>query len=218
MSRTCLAINIGASSGRHILGALESGKLILKEIHRFPHKNKSAARFLMIPDYLNFLLCGKAVCEYTNASSTQIVCAATHDWDSELIAMTSFTREIFPDISAPGTVLGEYNGIKVLTVASHDTGSAFMAVPARDENAVHISSGTWSLLGVVNSEPNFSDCSFTNEGGYGNTYCYLNNLSGLYPLQKLREETGLTFAGLEAQARRGRTCDAYKIYDNPSNE
>ena len=37
--------------------------------------------------------------------------------------------------------------------ATHDTGSAFLAVPARDENAVYLSSGTWSLLGVENGAP-----------------------------------------------------------------
>lgn len=31
----CLAIDIGASSGRHILGSVENGKIVLTEIYRF---------------------------------------------------------------------------------------------------------------------------------------------------------------------------------------
>lgn len=30
-----LAIDIGASSGRHILGSVEDGKIVLKEVYRF---------------------------------------------------------------------------------------------------------------------------------------------------------------------------------------
>ena len=41
MANYYLAIDIGASSGRHILGHLENGKMVLEEIHRFPNGNVS---------------------------------------------------------------------------------------------------------------------------------------------------------------------------------
>ncbi|MDD6284350.1 MAG: rhamnulokinase, partial [Firmicutes bacterium] len=36
-----LAIDIGASSGRHILGSIENGKLCLEEIYRFENGIKN---------------------------------------------------------------------------------------------------------------------------------------------------------------------------------
>ena len=35
-----LAIDIGASSGRHILAHLEDGRMVLEEVHRFPNGMK----------------------------------------------------------------------------------------------------------------------------------------------------------------------------------
>ena len=38
MEKYYLAVDIGASSGRHILGHMENGKIILEEIYRFENK------------------------------------------------------------------------------------------------------------------------------------------------------------------------------------
>ena len=82
----------------------------------------------------------------------------------------------------------------VVLPATHDTGSAYLAVPARDENAVTLSSGTWSLLGVENrapiTTPESCAANFTNEGGYGGTYRYLKNIMGLWMIQSVRRELG----------------------------
>ena len=168
-----------------------------------PDQLAAAKTFLMVPDYLNYKLTGVAANEYTNASTTALVGAASRDWDYELIARLGLPRGIFQPICQPGTVLGRLTPVvqaevgfdcTVLLPATHDTGSAWLAVPARDDRAVYLSSGTWSLLGVENTVPITSAASaaanFTNEGGYGGTYRYLKNIMGLWMIQSVRRELG----------------------------
>jgi rhamnulokinase len=92
----------------------------------------------------------------------------------------------------PGAAVGEYRGVKVVLPAMHDTGSAYLAVPARDDRAVYLSSGTWSLLGVENEAPITTPAScaanFTNEGGAWGRYRYLKNIMGLWMIQSIRRE------------------------------
>ena len=310
MKQYYLAIDIGASSGRHILGHMEDGKMVLEEIHRFPNgmrekdghkcwdtealfsaivegmkKCKEAGKIpvsmgidtwavdfvlldkedrmignavgyrdsrtagmdekvyeiipeeslygrtgiqkqifntiyqlmavkeqhpealeqaesmLMIPEYFNFLLTGKKAAEYTNASTTQLVSPETKDWDYELIGMLGYPRRIFQKIEKPGTVLGRLTeelqrevgfDCKVILPATHDTGSAVMAVPTNEDNTIYISSGTWSLMGTELKEANCSEESkrhnFTNEGGYDYRFRYLKNIMGLWMIQSVRKE------------------------------
>ena len=173
--------------------------LALKKEH--PEQLEKAERMLMIPDYLNYLLTGIKAQEYTNASSTALVNAESKDWDYELIAKLGLPEKIFEKISVPGTVLGNFSpetvektglNLKVILPATHDTGSAYLAVPAKDDNAVFLSSGTWSLLGVENKEPITNAASMaqniTNEGGYEYRFRYLKNIMGLWMIQNIRRE------------------------------
>lgn len=163
----------------------------------------AAAALLMVPDYLNFVLTGKKAQEYTNASTTALVNAQTCDWDDELIDRLNLPWDIFQPIHMPGETLGRLRpevaervgfDAEVVLVASHDTGSAWLAVPARDEKAVYFSSGTWSLVGVENREPictpQSAAANFTNEGGYERRYRYLKNIMGLWMIQNVRKELG----------------------------
>lgn len=175
--------------------------MALKKEH--PEQLDAAKIFLMVPDYLNYLLCGVAANEYTNASTTALVGADSKDWDEELIAKLGLPRGIFQSIRMPGTVLGHLTpavqaevgfDAEVILPATHDTGSAFLAVPARDDCAAYLSSGTWSLLGVENQKAITSaeSCAanFTNEGGYDYRYRYLKNIMGLWMIQSIRRELG----------------------------
>ena len=310
MSRYFLAIDIGASSGRHILGSVENGKIVLEEVYRFwngmdhvdgtlcwdvdrlfnetiagmkkckeigkipvsvgidtwgvdfvlldkednivgqtvgyrdhrtegmdeevykiiseddlyartgiqkaiyntiyqlmavkkthPEYLEKADAMLMIPDYFHFKLSGKKVQEYSEATTSQLINPATKDWDYELIDMLGYNKEMFQPVSMPGTVVGEFTqdiqnevgfNCKVVLPATHDTGSAVLAVPTNDDNAIYISSGTWSLMGIERKE---ADCSlrsmqanFTNEGGYDHRFRYLKNIMGLWMIQSVKKE------------------------------
>lgn len=312
MSRYYLAVDIGASSGRHMLGHLENGKIVLEEVYRFSNsmiekdgescwdvdrlfeeikrgmkecarigkipcsmgidtwavdfvlldkegkrignavayrdertngmdelvyqvfpeeelyartgiqkqkfntiyqlmalkqKKKEqldeAEKMLLIPDYFHYLLTGQAVTEYTNATTTQLVNAETKKWDKELIDRLGFPEKIFQPIAKYGTVLGDLRkeiqeeagfNCKVIIPATHDTASAVMAVPVWENEAVYISSGTWSLMGT---ELLKADCSkesrkrnFTNEGGYDDRFRYLKNIMGLWMIQSVKKEIG----------------------------
>lgn len=301
-----LAIDIGASSGRHILGHVENGTIILEEIYRFPNgaemKNghlcwdvdvlfseilnglrackeagkipatmgidtwavdfvltdkqgnrlgdavayrdsrtegmdkkveekipfadlyartgiqkqifntiyqlaasgtelQNADRLMMIPDYFHFLLTGVQKFEYTNASSTGLLNAEAKTWDRDLLDLLGYPQKLFPELNLPGTVGGNFRqeiidqvgfDCTVVLPATHDTGSAFMAVPARDDHSVYLSSGTWSLLGVENQTPITTlpsmQANFTNEGGYEYRFRYLKNIMGLWMIQSIRKE------------------------------
>ena len=162
----------------------------LKKEH--PEQLEKAEHFLMVPEYLNFRLTGKIVHEYTDSSTTSLLDAAAKDWDWELIDKLGLPRRIFGKLEMPGATVGDYKGIKVVLPALHDTGSAYLAVPARDDKAVYLSSGTWSLLGVENSSPitTVESCraNFTNEGGAWGRYRYLKNIMGLWMIQSIRRE------------------------------
>ena len=190
----------------------------LKNEH--PEQLDEAKSLLMIPDYFNFCLTGVKKQEYTNATSTNLVNAREKAWDRELIERLGLPQGLFTELSMPGTVVGElteeiqkavgYNATVILP-ATHDTGSAFLAVPAKDDNAAYLSSGTWSLLGVENAEPITTEESrkqnFTNEGGAWYRFRYLKNIMGLWMIQSIRRELNGTayVAGRTSRYADGRT-------------
>lgn len=322
---THLAIDIGASSGRHIIGRLENGQIALKEMHRFENKTlqkaghatwdtthlyneiihglqkckalnyipdtmgidtwgvdyvlldannqivgeayayrdhrtqgmdarlektlpfsehfahcgiakqpfntiyqlmatakcelEKADCFLMIPDYFHFLLTGVKANEYTNASTTAMLNAKTRTWDNRLLEAANIPAHLFSaPIRLPGTTLGPLTPevasqvgftCQVVLPATHDTGSAYIAVPKKDDYAITLSSGTWSLLGVDNDVPILTDESriagFTNEGGYDGSIRLLKNIMGLWILQSIRKEWGnrVSFAQMAETAKEG---------------
>lgn len=291
-----LAIDIGASSGRHIVGWLENGAIVTKEVYRFPNGVKSvdghliwdmeallaevkagiaAAKaefgaisslsidtwgvdyvlmqgdkevwpcyayrdsrteavipkvhelmsfsqlyrrtgcqfqpfnslyqlfddkeqgrlagvtdFLMVPEYLLYKLCGNKAKEYTNATTTGMVNAETGEFDSDIIAALGFPAALFPKLSQPATVIGEYEGIPCVLCATHDTGSAVEGIPMEGEE-LYISSGTWSLLGVKTPKPITDEGSeaanYSNEGGVGYNR-YQKNIMGMWLVNRLRDE------------------------------
>ena len=312
MSPYYLAIDIGASSGRHILAHLEDGKMVLEEVHRFPNgmvekdgentwdvdelfaqiklgmkkcaelgkipvsvgidtwgvdfvlldennerignavayrdgrtkgmdeevykiiseddlyartgiqkaifntiyqlmalkvkkpeQLQKARTMLMMPDYFHYMLSGTAVTEYTNATTGQLVSPETKDWDRELIEKLGYPQGIFQELVQPGAVLVELTeevqkevgySCEVVVPATHDTGSAVIAVPTDSDAALYISSGTWSLMGTelfeANCSPESKAHNLTNEGGYEYRFRYLKNIMGLWMIQSVKKEIG----------------------------
>ena len=166
-----------------------------------PELLEKAKTFLMLPDYFQFLLTGNKVSEYTNATSTQLVSPTEKQWDKELIQMLGYPEDIFLRISLPETEVGELReeiqkevgfNCKVVLCASHDTGSAVMAMPVVEGSGLYISSGTWSLMGVeleeARCDASSQKANFTNEGGYDYRFRYLKNIMGLWMIQSVRHE------------------------------
>ena len=200
--------------------------MALKE--KNPELLKKADKLLMIPDYFHYLLTGKTLAEYTNATTTQLVSPVTKDWDGELIEKLGYPAGIFQKIHMPGTVLGELTkeiadkvgfNCKVVLPATHDTGSAVMAVPVADDKeqeVLYISSGTWSLMGTELEEADCREesrrCNFTNEGGYNYRFRYLKNIMGLWMIQSVKKEIAeeLSFGEICEQASK---CEISSLVD-----
>ena len=164
--------------------------MALKKEH--PEQIERAEKLLMFPEYLNYALTGQIVHEYTHSSTSALLDAERKDWDFDLIEKLGLPTRLFGKLEMPGATVGEYEGTPVVLPAMHDTGSAYLAVPARDDRAVYISSGTWSLLGVENDRPITGQAAllanFTNEGGAWGRYRLLKNIMGLWMIQSIRRE------------------------------
>lgn len=161
---------------------------------------RSAQKLLTIPDLFNYWLTGNAVCEFTNASTTQLANPRKRSWASDLIERLDLPGHIFTQIVEPGTVIGplrscmtentSFRNTPVIAPATHDTGSAVAAISAR-EGTAFLSSGTWSLVGTEIDQPILSTealrLNFTNEGGVEGTTRLLKNVMGLWMLQECRQ-------------------------------
>ena len=175
---------------------------------------EAAETFLMMPDLFNFFFTGRKVCEFSNATTTQFYDPRRGDWASVLLERLELPGRILPQIVPPGTILGpllpavaERAGINstcVIAPATHDTGSAVVAVPASTRNCAYISSGTWSLMGVELDEPRLDlralQYNFTNEGGAEHTFRLLKNIMGLWLVQECRrawEQQGQSYSYAE---------------------
>lgn len=161
-----------------------------------------ADKVLFVPDCLSYMLTGKMVCEYTIASTSQILNPQTKQLDDELLASVGLNRDHFAEMVNPATVIGTLTEevqsmtglgpIPVIAVAGHDTASAVAAVPARDEQFAYLSSGTWSLMGIETKEAIINERSFeynfTNEGGIEGTTRFLKNICGMWLYERCRKE------------------------------
>jgi len=163
-------------------------------------KMDKAAYMLMMPDYLSYRLTGVISQEYTICSTTGLLNAKSKTWDSEIIERLDYKKELFGDISAPGTEIGNFSEeIKnrvgfdclVLHCPAHDTASAVAACPA-DDQSLFISSGTWSLVGTENTYPvttlQAMNAGLSNEGGIEYRYRFLKNIMGMWLFQSIKRE------------------------------
>jgi rhamnulokinase len=150
-----------------------------------------------VADLLNYWLTGRKVVEFTSATCTQFYDPNAKDWTRDLLARLAIPTDMLPEVVPPGIVLGPLDTqlldlsaippVPVMTVATHDTGSAVAAVPAETDRFAYISSGTWSLVGAEVHSPVITPESlkynFTNEGGVGGTFRLLKNVLGMWLVQ-----------------------------------
>ncbi len=173
-------------------------------LREHPEYADTADDFLMMPEYLSYVLTGRKAHEWTECTTGALCNAETGSW-SEMIRMAAGLPDKWfrTPMVRPGTVLGPLSEAiraetgctaTVILPATHDTGSAYMAIPAKDEGAAFLSSGTWSLLGTELPGPVATGealaAGFTNEGGYGGTTRFLKNIMGMWMLQCIHKETG----------------------------
>lgn len=196
-------------------------------LEKCPEQIKAAKTFLMLPDYMTYLLSGRIACEYTNASTTAMLDANTREWSEKILGILKIDRSVMPNIVYPceraGVLRSEIAdkvgfSCEVIYPATHDTGSAVMSVTRSD--CIYISSGTWSLVGTEIDSPNTSEQSrrlnFTNEGGFGGKIRYLKNIIGLWFIQCVRRELGgkISYPELADMARGyGESEKVIDVYD-----
>lgn len=174
---------------------------------------------LFMPDLFLYLLTGRKKSEYTIASTTQLLDPYKGDWDYSIIDQLGLPRHLFLEIENAGTKALplskqlceelELEPVLTIAVASHDTESAIVSVPALEKDFMYISSGTWSLMGIENETPLINELSykynFTNEGGYGGKIQFLKNIAGLWLIQEsrrqwIREGMNISYADMERAA------------------
>lgn len=189
-------------------------------------KINEAESMLMLPDYLNFLLTGVKKQEYTNATSTGLVNAQTHDWDGDILETLGLNRKLFGELSQPGTVVGSFNkeieeelgyNATVILPATHDTASAVLATPI-DNESPYISSGTWSLLGIeqgkAHTDEGSQKANYSNEGSIDFKFRYQKNIMGLWLIQSVKKELGnLSFETLAQMAKCKEDCGIIDVND-----
>ncbi len=162
----------------------------------------SADKVLFMPDALGYMLTGNMVCEYTIASTSQMLDPYKKEMNAELIASVGLSPSVFAPMVMPGHIVGVLRKeiadgaglprIPVVAVAGHDTGSAVAAVPAADERFAYLSSGTWSLMGIEVREPVITEetsrLNITNEGGVEGTTRLLRNITGMWLVEQCLAE------------------------------
>lgn len=191
-------------------------------------KLDNATDFLMLPEYLNYKLTGSKVKEYTNATTTGLVNAVTKQFDEDIISQLSLPKHLFGELHEAGTIVGELTpevqkevggNCKVKLCLSHDTASAVYAIPL-DEDSLYISSGTWSLLGVIIdkalTDANSMQANYSNEGGIHKTVRYQKNIAGMWLINRLRDELcpQTSFTEIVDMAQESTFGEAVDVNDN----
>ncbi len=192
-----------------------------------------AEKLLMMPDLFAYLLTGQCRNEFTEATTTQLIDQKAKGWNIRLIEALGIPKRIFSPLIQPGEVYGELKQelaeefriepVPVYACAAHDTASAVMAVPSREEHFAFLSCGTWTLFGTELRRPIVTrqalEMGLTNEGGSGGTTTLLKNIMGLWLIQETRrwynEERGenFSFADLEGLARE---CEPFASFIDPN--
>lgn len=188
-------------------------------VQKRPELLERAETLLLTPDLFNYFLTGEKYSEYTMATTTQLMDAQNKVWSDRIVEGLQIPRKILPKIIPSGTIVGNISesiceelGVapaQVVSVASHDTQSAVVAVPTERKDFIFVSCGTWSLFGTELPEPIINtetyDINVSNEGGYGDTTTLLKNIIGLWLVQEsrrqwMREGKEYTFGQLEQMA------------------
>ncbi len=194
----------------------------------------AAEEMLFMPDLLAYFLTGKKGVEYTMASTSQLLDARTRSWSKAVFERLGLPEKLMKPIQMPGALRGTLlpeiasecgvEEIPVYVVGGHDTASAVAAVPAKGNDYAYLSSGTWSLLGVLSKEPktdvNVMNAQYTNEGAVDGSIRLLKNIMGLWIIQECKREWDrrsdkVDFAQLVEMAKSAPAFKAFIDVDDP---
>ena len=156
---------------------------------------EQATRLLLLPDLLVRHLGGFEGAERSNASTTGLLNIRTGEWAGELIEEIGVARSLFPDVVSAGLVAGNWNGVPIHLVGSHDTASAFLGMPGGSSpGTVFVSTGSWVIVGVERENVDDSVAArvanFSNEAGALGGTRFLKNVVGFWILEKCRAAWG----------------------------
>lgn len=194
---------------------------------------QSAKEILFLPDALSYLLSGNKACEYTIASTSQLLNPLTKKIENKLLEAIEVHPSVIPPLIKPGKVVGllrdsiakecGLNTIPIIAVAGHDTASAIVSIPAKNKKFAYISSGTWSLMGIEVDEPIINEQSykmnFTNESGVEGTIRFLKNITGMWLLEQCRkewEQLGRTYTYDEI-IKMAKTAKGFQCFVDPDD-
>lgn len=198
-----------------------------------PELLEKSDKFLMMPDLFGYMLTGNKKCEISIASTTQLFDQKNKCWSDEVVEALGIDKKILPELIASGSVLGEISDelcreleiekIKVVAVCGHDTQDAMLCVPAKEDDFIFISCGTWSLFGTELSEPLVSEKSYelniTNETGFEGKISFLKNIIGLWLIQEsrrafIKQGKDYSFADMENMARQ---AEGFRCFIDPDD-
>lgn len=227
-----LADKINSLFGEHALYSMTGTQLMdintLFQLYSLkknrPEFLKKAKTLLLIPDLFNYFLTGERHAELSESSTTQMLDLKKKEWNYTLLEKLGLPQDILPELVLPGTKAGMLSAevckklgvpsVPVISVTSHDTASAVMAIPAKESKFIFIACGTWSLFGTERKEPlvniESETCNITNELGFGGRSVFLKNIIGLWLIQETRREfrrkgKNYSYADMEKLARKSRS-------------
>ena len=185
---------------------------------------QKADKLLFMPDLFSYLLTGKKVCEVSIASTSQMLDLKNKKWSKKVLDCFGIKEELFPKLVDSATVMGDYKGTPVISVAGHDTQCAVAAMPTESGNAAFLSCGTWSLIGCELDSPVMTEESnaleLSNEMGANGKTNFLKNISGLWLIQETRRDLAKTdrkysYNELEMLARESESFRSFIDPDSP---
>jgi rhamnulokinase len=194
----------------------------------------NAATMLFIPDLLRYFLTGEKNCEFTIASTSQMVDARLGGWAEPMLERLGLPLHMLTDLVDAGTPAGKLTdrvagelgtgNIPVVAVAEHDTGSAVVSVPAASGRYAYLSSGTWSIMGLEVPAPVINDTTFgmdySNEGGINRTSRLLKNIMGLWIYQECKRywDNRGEAAGFDELEERAAGAEPFFAFIDPNDD
>ena len=152
--------NIGAEKsfrvGGNTLWRFSTALRLLWMAEHEPEILRRTDKWLLIEDFLNFMLCGRRATDYTMASCTLLFDQRQRNWSEEMLTQSGIERRLLCDAYPSGSVLGEVTnqaseatGLRAGTpvvLGGHDYLCSALPVGAFKQGIVLDVTGTWEIV------------------------------------------------------------------------